>query len=56
MPNSGHDTGGCQIFITHLPTPHLDGRYTVFGGVVEGLEVVDAVGVGDVCERVEIAR
>lgn len=40
-------SGGCQIFITHLPTPHLDGRYTVFGRVVLGMEVVDALEVGD---------
>ena len=41
MPNSGPDSAGCQIFITHIPTPHLDGRYTVFGRVVEGMDVVD---------------
>lgn len=41
------DTGGCQIFITHLPTPHLDGRYTVFGQVILGMEVVDQIEVGD---------
>jgi cyclophilin family peptidyl-prolyl cis-trans isomerase len=35
------DTGGSQFFITHAPQPHLDGRYTVFGRVVAGLEVVD---------------
>jgi cyclophilin family peptidyl-prolyl cis-trans isomerase len=35
------DTGGSQFFITHTPQPHLDGRYTVFGRVVAGLEVVD---------------
>jgi len=47
MPKSVDDTGGCQIFITHLPTPHLDGRYTVFGQVVGGLEVVDRIRIGD---------
>ncbi|MDQ7006369.1 MAG: peptidylprolyl isomerase [Acidobacteriota bacterium] len=54
MPNAGPDTGGCQIFITHVPTPHLDGRYTVFGRVVEGMDVVDAIEVGDTCISVEI--
>jgi len=54
MPNAGPDTGGCQVFITHCPTPHLDGRYTVFGRVAAGMDVVHAVAVGDVCERVEV--
>ncbi len=52
MPNAGPDTGGCQIFITHVPTPHLDGRYTVFGQVISGLDVVDAIEVGDEVLRV----
>ena len=47
MPKAGKDTGGCQIFITHLPTPRLDGNYTVFGRVIAGMEVVDAIEVGD---------
>jgi cyclophilin family peptidyl-prolyl cis-trans isomerase len=47
MPKAGKDTGGGQIFITHVPTPHLDGNYTVFGQVVDGLEVVDRIEVGD---------
>jgi len=47
MPKAGDDTGGCQIFITHLPTPHLDGRYTVYAQVVSGLEVIDRIRVGD---------
>ena len=55
MPNAGPDSGGCQIFITHVPTPHLDGNYTVFGQVVAGMDVVDALDVGDVCRRVETA-
>jgi cyclophilin family peptidyl-prolyl cis-trans isomerase/HEAT repeat protein len=46
MPKAGDDTGGSQIFITHLPTPHLDGRYTVFGQVVEGLDLLDQIEVG----------
>jgi cyclophilin family peptidyl-prolyl cis-trans isomerase len=51
MPKSGDDTGGCQIFITHLPTPHLDGRYTVYAQVIEGLAVIDKIRVGDRIEK-----
>ncbi len=40
------DTGGSQFFITHSPQPHLDGRYTVFGHVVNGMEVVDRLAPG----------
>ncbi len=48
MPRSaGFDTGGCQLFFTHLPTPHLDGYYTVFGKVVKGLDVIDKIEIGD---------
>jgi len=56
MPKAGKDTGGCQIFITHLPTPHLDGNYTVFGQVIAGLEAVDAIEVGDRIVRARLAR
>lgn len=54
MPNAGPDTGGCQLFITHVPTPHLDGGYTVFGRVVEGMDVVHAIDLDDTCESVEV--
>lgn len=54
MPNAGPDTAGCQIFVNHVPTPHLNGGYTVFGRVVEGMAVVDALDLGDVVERVTI--
>lgn len=47
IASAGKDTEGCQFFITHLPTPHLDGRYTVFAKVVSGYEVVDNLQVGD---------
>ncbi|MBI5241915.1 MAG: HEAT repeat domain-containing protein [Elusimicrobia bacterium] len=47
MPKAGKDTGGCQLFITHVPTPHLDGRYTVFGRVARGMDVVDRLEPGD---------
>jgi cyclophilin family peptidyl-prolyl cis-trans isomerase/HEAT repeat protein len=48
MALSGRDTGGSQFFFTHAPAPHLDGRYTAFGEVVSGLDVVDALVEGDV--------
>jgi len=56
MPKSGDDTGGCQIFITHLPTPHLDGRYTVYAQVIEGLAVMDRIRVGDRIIRATLKR
>ena len=48
------DTGGSQFFITHSPQPHLDGRYTVFGHVVSGMDVVDRIQQGDVISTVRI--
>ena len=48
------DTGGSQWFITHSPQPHLDARYTVFGRVVNGMEVVDRTQAWDVVRRVQI--
>jgi peptidylprolyl isomerase len=54
MPNAGPDSGGCQIFITHVPTPHLDGAYTVFGRVVEGMDVLQRLDVGDRCRQVHV--
>jgi cyclophilin family peptidyl-prolyl cis-trans isomerase/HEAT repeat protein len=48
------DTGGSQFFITHSPQPHLDGRYTVFGHVVSGMDVVDHLVQWDVIRRVTI--
>lgn len=47
MASSGKDTEGSQFFITHSATPHLDGRYTVFGKVTEGMEVVNLIMIGD---------
>ena len=54
MALSGKDTGGSQFFITHVPTPHLDGGYTLFGWVASGMEVVDQIQPGDVIDKVEI--
>jgi cyclophilin family peptidyl-prolyl cis-trans isomerase/HEAT repeat protein len=48
------DTGGSQFFITHSPQPHLDGRHTVFGDVVAGMDVVDRLAPWDVIRRVRI--
>ena len=48
------DTGGSQFFITHSPQPHLDGRYTVFGQVVAGMDVVDRLQQWDTIERIRV--
>jgi cyclophilin family peptidyl-prolyl cis-trans isomerase len=47
MALSGPDTGGSQWFITHSPQPHLDGRYTVFGQLLEGWDVLERLEQGD---------
>ena len=54
MALSGPDTGGSQYFIMHSPAPHLDARYTVFGFVVNGMDVVDRIQQLDVIQRVRI--
>jgi peptidyl-prolyl cis-trans isomerase B (cyclophilin B) len=54
MANAGPNTNGSQFFITHVATPWLDGKHTVFGKVVSGLEVVDAVKQGDTIDTVVI--
>jgi peptidyl-prolyl cis-trans isomerase B (cyclophilin B) len=53
MANAGPNTNGSQFFITHEAQPHLNGNHTVFGKVVSGQDVVDAVRQGDKMERVK---
>lgn len=54
MANAGPDTNGSQFFITHVPCPWLDGRHTVFGRVVEDMDVVDAIRQGDGIRSIRI--
>jgi peptidyl-prolyl cis-trans isomerase B (cyclophilin B) len=54
MAHAGKDTGGSQFFITHSPQPHLDGVHTVFGKVVKGMAVVNAIKPDDVMRNVTV--
>jgi len=54
MASAGKDTEGCQFFITHSPQPHLDGRYTVFGRVISGQDVVDRIQSDDRIVRIAV--
>jgi len=54
MASAGPHTEGTQFFITHSPTPHLDGRYTIFGQVISGMEVVHRITMGDTIKQINI--
>lgn len=54
MASAGNHTEGTQFFITHSPAPHLDGNYTIFARVVQGMDVVHNTTIGDQIERIDI--
>jgi cyclophilin family peptidyl-prolyl cis-trans isomerase/HEAT repeat protein len=54
MATSGKDTGGSQYFICQSPQPHLNGRYTLFGNVIEGMDVAEKIEIGDLIKSIKI--
>ena len=56
MASAGKDTEGTQWFITHSPTPHLDGAYSIFGEVVEGMDILHSLEVGDKILKIDLIK
>lgn len=56
LASAGKDTENCQFFINYKETPHLDGRYTVFAQVIEGIEVLDELIIGDTIVQAKVIR
>ena len=54
MANSGPNTNGCQFFITYTPQHHLDGHHSVFGQLIEGMDILERIEQGDTIERIVI--
>jgi cyclophilin family peptidyl-prolyl cis-trans isomerase len=54
MANAGPNTNGSQFFITHSAQPHLDGKHTVFGRVMQGQDVVDSISQGDEIQSITV--
>lgn len=56
MANAGANTNGSQFFITHVATPHLNGKHTIFGKVVDGQDTVNRIRMGDIIKKITIVR